>query len=234
MNLLKGSFLSFDTETTGVDVDTDRIVTACAIEVGPDGATTRGSWLLNPGVEIPASATAIHGVTNEWAQRAGEEPEKALRQMAELLRGWWASNLPVIAMNASFDLTLLRNECARYGHSFDVSGPVIDPLVLDRATHPYRKGKRNLTALAECYGVKQDEAHTSKGDALTAARVVWAQLKRNPELANMDLATLHDFQRDAHRNWALNLETYLRSQGKSKAINVGWPIRRADAERSAA
>ncbi len=226
VNLLKGAMLSFDCETTGVDVDTDRIVTACAIEVGPDGATPRGSWLLNPGVEIPAAATAIHGVTNEWAKQAGEEPDKALREMAGLLRNWWGSGLPVVIMNAPYDLTLLRLDCARVGHTFDVSGPVIDPLVLDRATHPYRKGKRNLTALAQVYGVKQDEAHTSKGDALTAARVVWAQLKKAPELANMDLATLQDFQRDAHRAWALNLEAHLRSHGKAEVIRVDWPIRR--------
>lgn len=227
MNLLKGSMLSFDCETTGPDPLTARIVTASAIEVGPDGATPRGSWLLNPGVPIPPEATAIHGVTTEWAQRCGEEPDKALREMAGLLRNWWGSGLPVIAMNASYDLTLLRCDCARVGHSFDVSGPVIDPLVIDRASEPYRKGKRNLEALARHYGVKQDEAHTSRGDALTAARVVWAQLKRAPELANMDLSTLTDFQRDAHRNWALNFEAHLRSQGKSEVINPEWPIRRA-------
>lgn len=219
--------LSFDCETTGPDPRTARIVTATAIEVGPEGATARGSWLLNPGVEIPAEATVIHGVTNEWAQRCGEEPNAALRAMAELLRGWWAAGLPVVIMNAPYDLTLLRNECARHGHAFGVSGPVIDPLVIDRALDRYRKGRRTLEALAAHYGVKQDAAHTSKGDALTAARVVWVQLKKAPELANMDLSTLTDFQRDAHRNWALNLEAHLRSQGKRDDINPDWPIRRA-------
>lgn len=217
--------LSFDCETTGINPERDRIVTACAIEVGHDGAFPRGSWLLNPGIDIPAESTAIHGVTNEAALQNGEDPCDALPAMARTLRDWWAEGLPVIAMNAAFDLTLLRNDCARVHHGFEVTGPVIDPLVLDRALEPYRKGKRTLAALAAVYGVKQDEAHTSKGDALTAARVVWAQLKRNPHLAGMDLATLTSFQRDAHAKWADGFESWLRGQGKTETIDRRWPCR---------
>lgn len=217
--------LSFDCETTGTDPETARIVTASAIEVGPEGATTRGTWLLNPGVDIPAEATAVHGVTNEWAQQNGDDPHVALPQMAELLRGWWAAGLPVIVMNSSYDLTLLQRDAARVGRVFEVAGPVLDPLVLDRALDPYRKGKRTLPVLAAHYRVKQDEAHTSRGDALTAARVVWAMARRFPRLQGMSLDEAQAFQRESHAAWAGQFELWLRQQGKPEVINRSWPCR---------
>lgn len=222
---LQTPMLSFDCETTGTDPEESRIVTASAIECGSDGATTRGLWLVNPGVPIPPEATAIHGVTNEAAQQNGEQPSDAIPRMAELLRGWWSAGLSVVVMNATYDLTLMRAECARIGCPFVVAGPVLDPLVLDRAVDPYRKGKRNLDALAAHYGVKRDTAHTAMGDALTAARVVWVLLRRHPHLAEMGLQALTDWQREEHAKWAGQFELYLRSKGKPDVVNREWPCR---------
>ena len=59
----------FDLETTGVDVTTDRIVTAHVGLLGPDGVALRSqSWLADPGVEIPEGATAVHGITTAHAR----------------------------------------------------------------------------------------------------------------------------------------------------------------------
>lgn len=225
--------LAFDTETTGTDVFTDRIVTACALEVGSRGLVSRGTWLVYPVVPIPAAATAIHGVTDEMA-RKGQTPLEALPEIRRALTEAWADGLPVIACNAPFDLTLLQAELVRHGRPLLEVGPVVDPLVLDRTGDPYRKGKRTLAALAQVYKVKQDEAHSSHGDALTAARVVWALVKRYPEVAAMDLESLQDFQRDAHRAWATNFEAFLSSQGRPQHINPEWPVQTARVEERAA
>ena len=53
----QGPFLGFDTETTGVNTSTDRIVTAALI-TREGGVTTERTWLLNPGVEIPVEAAS--------------------------------------------------------------------------------------------------------------------------------------------------------------------------------
>ena len=223
---LTGDALAFDTETTGVDPLNDRIVTACAVLVGKAGASFRGRWLLNPGVPIPPSATAIHGITDEKAQADGAPPEHALPAISVTLAEAWRNGLPVIIMNAHYDLTLLQAELARCGHEPLTIGPVLDPLVIDRGLDPYRKGKRTLTALAAHYNVKQDGAHSSDGDALTAARIVWKQA-HEPRIERMSLADMQEWQQKRHAEWAGQFELWLRQQGKPEVINRDWPVRRA-------
>ena len=59
----------FDLETTGIDVDTCRIVTAHVGVIGTDGEVLeQREWLVDPGVEIPTAASLIHGVTTERAR----------------------------------------------------------------------------------------------------------------------------------------------------------------------
>lgn len=208
----KGRALSFDTETTGVDTETCRIVTGHAVEVGADGAKTIGSWLVNPGVPIPAEASAIHGITDEIAA-TGWKPLEAVGQMRDRLEAAWADGLPVIICNAPFDLGLLFAECDRY-----------------------RRGKRTLTALAEHYGVKQGAAHSAEGDALTAARVVWAQAKVYTQTHAIDLAGMQKLQADAHFSWAVNYADHLRGKhpGVEPKVSTAWPIGRSNAHTRAA
>ena len=60
-NWWRSPFTAWDTETTGVDVESDRIVTATLISTDPNTADV--DWLLDPLIEIPEQATAVHGVT---------------------------------------------------------------------------------------------------------------------------------------------------------------------------
>ena len=222
---LTGDALSFDTETTGVDPLNDRIVTACAVLVGKGGASFRGRWLLNPGVPIPPGATAIHGITDEKAKADGVAPADAIPAMAMALEGSWSEGLPVIIMNAHFDLTILQSEIERHSTTSLRIGPVLDPLVIDRALDPYRKGKRTLTALAQHYGVKQDGAHSSDGDALTAARIIW-KMAKEPRIEQHTLEQMQEWQASQHATWAGQFEVYLRQQGRPEVINREWPVRK--------
>ncbi|MFF1963764.1 exonuclease domain-containing protein, partial [Streptomyces sp. NPDC058232] len=60
----------FDLETTGVDPESARIVTGCAVRFGGGQPSTARSWVVDPGVDIPAEATAVHGWTTEAARSA--------------------------------------------------------------------------------------------------------------------------------------------------------------------
>src|SRR4051812_24405246 len=53
-----------DIETTGTDPDTDRIVEISVLRIMPDGERAHRTRRLNPGVPIPAGATAVHGITD--------------------------------------------------------------------------------------------------------------------------------------------------------------------------
>ncbi len=53
-----------DVETTGLNPYSDRIVELSILKVHPDGMEEYKSHRVNPGIPIPAKATAVHGVTD--------------------------------------------------------------------------------------------------------------------------------------------------------------------------
>jgi DNA polymerase-3 subunit epsilon len=170
-------FASFDTETTGVNVEEDRVVTATILKVIPGSGTPASrSWLVNPGIEIPDGAARIHGVTTEKAREGGMDPAVALVEILDGLREVWNSGQPVVIYNAPYDLTLMDRELKRYGYpGIGPVGPVIDPLVIDKGIDTFRPGSRKLIDTARHYGVvlTEADAHSSEGDTLAAARLAY-------------------------------------------------------------
>jgi DNA polymerase III subunit epsilon len=228
-----GMLCAFDTETTGPDPESARLVTACIAYLDGTGTIPPESrtFLIDPGCEIPAEATAVHGITTEHARQHGEQPPGALRDIAfELLRSA-AALIPLIAFNAPFDFTVLDRETRR--HDLEPFGPeletakglIVDPYVLDKALDPYRKGKRTLGATAEHYGVRIDKAHDAAGDAITAARVAWMIASRYPHVGRMSPTELHAYQVRAKREQAMSLRAYLGRQGKEEQVDGSWPLR---------
>src|SRR5690606_9732845 len=136
----------FDLETTGVDVDSSRIVSACVAVLDEGGQlVARWDWLADPGVEIPEGAAAVHGITTERARAEGAPARTVVTEVAQTLRVLFATGVPVVVYNAPYDLSLLDRECRRHGiEPLDAPGPIIDPLVIDKAVDRYRKGKRTL------------------------------------------------------------------------------------------
>lgn len=226
----QGPLLGFDTETTGVSVTTDRIVTTALIE--HDGGEIRQStWLIDPGVDIPAAASAIHGVTNERARAEGAAPPQALEEIATALADAFAANTPVVAFNAAFDLSILETELRRHrlstlserlGHD---PAPVIDPLVLDRAVDPYRRGKRTLTDLCRHYGISDADLHTAEVDVTATLEVLRAIVRDDPRLGTMSLHDLHRWQAEQHRLWAEDFNRWRAGRGMSgPGASVHWPL----------
>lgn len=215
---------SFDIESTGVDVETDRIVTATLVRIHGAQTTTR-SWLINPGVEIPQGAIDVHGITNEQARRDGQNPVIACAEILAELDECWTGGRPVIIYNASFDLTLLDRELRRHCQvSLDgIIGTVIDPFVCWKELDRYRKGPRTLTAACQAFEVKQEGAHTAEGDALAAARVAWRLAQTYPERLGR-LEELNDLQAIWRREWATEFEKYLIKQGEPEAVSGEWPL----------
>lgn len=214
----------FDLETTGGSRETTRIVTATVVIVGGGQPTDTADLLIDPGVEIPGEATAVHGITTERARAAGVKPGGALREIADRLADAWR-NGPVIGFNVVYDMTVLDRELRRHlGSALDVSGPVVDPHVIDRALDR-RKGKRTLEETCQHYRVRHDGAHDSTQDALAAARLAWRMARRYPaEVGSLPLAELHARQVAWARQWADRLNAYWRSNGQDKSIDGSWPL----------
>lgn len=233
-----GPWLGVDTESTGVDPLLARLVTACvAYRSESDSGWTR-EWLADAGgEEVPEQATAIHGVTTDRARAEGRPVAEVAEQIRGHLAEAWAKNVPVVAYNAAYDLTLLNAELVRAGRApLSIDGPVLDPLVIDRAMDQFRRGGRKLADVCAHYGVRHtsaapgeqadDGAHQAPADVLAALRVLWCIGKRYPKLAALNLGELHEQQVLWHEQWCDSITAYWRSIGKGDTPDRAWPIRR--------
>src|SRR5687768_7713152 len=111
----RGPILGADVESTGVDVEHDRIVTWCAVGLMPTGHMDALHELVNPGVPIPTGATEIHGITDEMVQATGNPPDESLWRFVDRLADAVKAQMPIVGMNLAFDLTMLDRECRRHG-----------------------------------------------------------------------------------------------------------------------
>lgn len=232
MSWHQGPLVGFDLETTGTDVETDRIVTAALVRLEPDGTVAeQRTWLLDPGVAIPEQASAIHGIGTDHARKHGARAASAVAEIAQAVAEVLRSGVPLVVMNARYDLSLLDRECGRYGLDSveqrigGVPSPVIDPLVIDKHVDKYRKGKRALQALCEHYGVTLSDAHDATADAVAAVRVVRRMGERHRPVSTLPPAELHALQVRAAAKQSASLQAYLRRTANPTAVvEQAWPV----------
>lgn len=176
----QGVMVAWDCESTGLDVESDRIVTSAVVRIGPGCEPLIRSTVINPGVEVPETAAGVHGWTTERVRAEGGEPAPELEWIAADLAAALIAGTPLVIANAPYDLTLLDRELRRHNLPTLTDridgrpiGPVIDPMCIDKALDRYRPGKRKLTDLCDTYGAKITDAHDCTADALAAARVAF-------------------------------------------------------------
>lgn len=167
----EGPMVGFDLETTGVDVERDRIVQFTIVIARPDRDPLYVDGLVNPGIPIPDGSSDIHGITKARAREDGAPRTEALPTILHTLGRAVSKGWPIVAMNGAYDLTLLDRELWRVGLPALETyarrpARLIDPLVLDRhLLDRYRATKeavgRTLTHLAALYAVKQGQ-HTMR------------------------------------------------------------------------
>lgn len=225
----------FDLETTGVDVETARIVTAFFGVLDAEGNVIEAhNWMVRPdGYEIPEEATAVHGVSTEQALKEGVEASFAIEDIIETITFWGpdVKGLPIAGHNLAYDFTVLDREAKRWGNSeawWLEELVVLDSLVIDKHIDPYRKGKRTLITAAEHYGVElsEEEAHGAQADAIASGRIIQAMLRQG--LADeYGPKALHEAQKQWKREQAASLEKYFRIKADppqpDAVVNGDWP-----------
>lgn len=223
-----GPLCGFDLETTGVDTETARIVTAAVVASGRGRSEVIRQWLVDPGVEIPVGASAIHGITTERARSEGQPAAEAIFQIEAALNPLYsfAADVPLVIYNAPYDLTVLDRELRRYDPAYRPPKMpfVIDPLVLDKHLDRYRRGSRKLADTCRLYGVRLDDAHDATADTLAAVELARKLALRYPEIAVMTPAELHELQVKAKADQAASFQEHLRSKGSTEIINGSWPF----------
>ena len=215
------SMLSFDLETTGTNPLQARIVTSALVSIH-GGSANSTELLADPGIEIPKSASKIHGISTEYAREHGEPHDDVLHKTIREIYDGWERGQTVIVFNAAYDLTILRH----LEPSFVCSGLVFDPLVMDRALEPRRTGPRKLGTLVKRYGIQLDNAHNASADALAAARVAWKMARMWPDLLKKTCDELMEFQAVSYFDYQIHLRDYFASQGREMTdFSTAWPMR---------
>ncbi|HEV8064736.1 MAG TPA: exonuclease domain-containing protein, partial [Acidimicrobiales bacterium] len=155
---------------------------------------------------------AVHGITTARARDEGCCLEEAAGRIHAAMRQAFAEGVPVVAMNASFDVTIaaeLFRSWAMPPLSWEV---LIDPLVMDRRVVAEREGKRHLEALCDYYGVTLENAHDAVADASAAVAVARQIGRYFDELGRLEAEELTVRQALWHRQWALRQDALLRQQ----------------------
>jgi DNA polymerase-3 subunit epsilon len=193
----------FDTETTGTNPRSDRIVEIACLKIHPDGR--RESWVrrVNPRMPIPPASTAIHGIADAdvanlegFAELAGE--------LASFLDGCDLAGYNI----AGFDLPVLRVEFLRAGIDFDISNRrLVDAQRIFFAYEP-----RHLSAAARFYcHTDHAGAHGALADAEMTLRVLEGQLSRYEGLPR-SVAELHEL-------YCAGLDRDMDPEGRIRLVN---------------
>ncbi len=179
----------FDIESTGKDPTTDRIVELALVVIKPlppdpvalplfsgSGVEQRVyEWRINPGIPIPPEATAVHGISD--ADVADAPPFSAVAEhVAGLFQG-----ADISGFNArTYDIPLLECELHRAGIT---TSPLQGGLIVDTKEIFHSKEPRDLSAAMRFYCQEELQgAHGAKADALAAAKVLFKQVERYPDL----------------------------------------------------
>ena len=154
----------FDTETTGLDNKTDRIIEIGCIELENQFPTGRSLHLfINPdGRKVHPDALAVHGITDAFLT---DKPVFA--EVAEEIVSFF-EGAHYVAHNASFDMGFLNTEYQRVGIPAVAPDLVVDTLSLARRRHPM--GPNSLDALCRRYGI--DNSHRTRHGALLDAELL--------------------------------------------------------------
>ncbi|MGM9774653.1 MAG: exonuclease domain-containing protein [Candidatus Egerieousia sp.] len=182
---LKRPIVFFDIESTGLDVAKDRIVEISAVKVFPDGHNEVKTRRVNPNMEIPAEATAIHHITNE---DVANEPE--FKQIAKSL-AQWMEGCDFAGYNfLKFDIPLLEEEFLRCNIQFDFG----KKRLIDVQNIFHKMEQRNLIAAYKFY-CKKDllQAHSAEADTMATYEVLEAQLDKYADTLENDVQKLADF-----------------------------------------
>ena len=171
---LRRPLVIFDLETTGINVAKDRIVEICLLKVMPDGREELRTYRVNPGVPIPAEASAVHGIYDVDIADKPSFTELA-QEINQFIKdcdfGGFNSN--------KFDFPMLVEEFYRAGIPFEIQKRKF----VDAQRIFHQKEPRNLKAALKFYCDDDlENAHSAEADTVATWRIIQAQL----EMAKQD------------------------------------------------
>jgi DNA polymerase III epsilon subunit family exonuclease len=170
--LRKTTFVTFDTETTGLSAEKCRVIEIGAVKFRAGKIISRQVWLINPQQPIPEATTRVHGLTDADVAEAPLFKE-VYPEFVAFVKG-----TILVAHNAAFDVRFMAKEARRDNLAFPPE-PVLDNLKLVRAWYPDLKS-HTLGAMAAYLKVAPGRYHRAMDDSETLAKVFTIGLSSMP------------------------------------------------------
>ena len=179
-------YLFFDTETTGLNKSSDRIIQIAWLVTARNGKEIkRQNRLIKPsGFTIPKNAEKIHGISTITANRFGASLRDVLIEFTDAATACQI----IVGHNLSFDLAMLKPEYLREDIPFPLDGKRM-VCTMRSATAwcrlPKLDGRPGFKwpKLDELYfrlfGEYFDDAHDALNDVVATKRVYFELIKRN-------------------------------------------------------
>lgn len=174
----------FDLETTGLDMQMDRIVQFAFIRLQVDKQMQEWQELVNPGIPIPPEATQVHHISD--AMVADKPPFKDFAPRVQA----FIAGCDLAGFNvARFDIPFLQAEMERNGQPLSLA----QVRIVDAQSIFHRKEPRDLTAAYRFYCYKElTGAHDALADVRATLEVLDGQLQRYADLPH-DVTGLAQF-----------------------------------------
>ena len=154
------TFVIFDTETTGLNPVSDKIIEIGAVKMKDGRITEVFETLIDPMEPIPPDSIKTHHITDDMV--------KGSPVFSEVLPDFYkfTRNAVLVGHNVEFDYKMLAENSRNSGYVFD--NELEDTIALAKKFRPMRNYK--LQTLCEELGVVNEEAHRASADALATAK----------------------------------------------------------------
>ncbi|MBP3669326.1 MAG: ribonuclease H-like domain-containing protein [Bacteroides sp.] len=182
---LKNPLVFFDLETTGTNINSDRIVEICYLKVYPNGNEETKTMRINPEMHIPEQASAVHGIYDEDVADCPTFKDVARRIAADI------EGCDLAGFNSNrFDIPVLAEEFLRAGVDVDL----MKHKFVDVQVIYHKLEQRTLSAAYKFYCEKNlEDAHTAEADTRATYEVLKAQLDRYPDVLENDIKFLSEY-----------------------------------------
>ena len=164
-------FVALDSETTGLNPLTDRIITIGAVAVQDGDIVLDDSFEALLRVEKNTSAVTVHGITRDETRSGLDEPEAVQRFLDYLQDG------VIVGHHIGHDISTLNAACQRHW-GIELRNRSLD--TMDLTLHLEQSGafadrapirEFTLDSLCEMFDVTPHDRHTAAGDAFITAQV---------------------------------------------------------------
>ena len=179
---LRGEYIAFDLETTGLDAKSDAVIEIGAVRMRDGEVLDRFSSFAWPGHPLSPKTVSLTSITDEMLKGA-PRPEQAVDAFLD-----WAGDTPLVAHNAEFDTGFIRAYCRRSGRPFDPM--YIDTMLLAQYLCP-QLNNHKLDTVANHLELPPFHHHRACDDAQVCGDILARLIPRLEELGAADFSQVN-------------------------------------------